>query len=181
MTNKLLTEVACPNCLNPIDVREHGRHVTCDACSSQFILRGHLCPNCSTYNEEEAAVCSQCSAALTRICRKCTTINWAGDEYCRQCGNAMDILDFVAGNHAMRTADRLLEQRQRARELQEAEELASDRRMAELMAIENARQAEVRRRIQKQRQQERKLFILMGLAIGLFVLVLIVYGIISLL
>lgn len=181
MTNELLTEVACPNCRNPIDVREHGRHVTCDACGSEFVLRGHLCPNCSAYNEEEAAVCGQCSTALKRICRKCNTVNWAGDEYCHQCGNAMDILDFIAGNHAMRTADRLLEQRHRAREIQAIEEQDSTRRMEELMAIENERQIELRRRMQKQRVQERKLFILMGLAIGLFVLVLIIYGILSLL
>jgi uncharacterized protein YbaR (Trm112 family) len=181
MTNELLTEVACPNCRNPIDVREHGRHVTCDACSSQFILRGHLCPNCSTYNEQEAPVCGQCGTALTRICRKCNTVNWTGDEYCRQCNNAMDILDLIAGNYAMKTSDRLLEQRHRAREIQEIEELASSHRMEELMAIESARQAEVRRRIQRQKQQERKLFILMGLAIGLFVIVLVFYGLINLL
>lgn len=181
MTNELLTEVACPNCRNPIDVREHGRHVTCDACGSQFILRGHLCPNCSTYNEQEASVCGQCGTALSRICRKCQTRNWAGDEYCRQCHEAMDILDFVAGNYAMKTSDRLLEQRHRAREIQEVEELASNRRMEELMAIENARQAEVRRRLQRQKQQERKLFVLMGLGITLFLIVLIFYGLINLL
>jgi uncharacterized protein YbaR (Trm112 family) len=180
MTNKLLTEVACPNCLNPIDVREHGRHVTCDACGGHFILRGHLCPNCSTYNEEEASVCGQCGTALTRVCRKCNTRNWAGDEYCKQCNNAMDILDFIAGNQAVRTADRLLEQRHRAREIQEVEEQASARRMAELMEIENERQAEVRRRMRKQKAQERKLFIMMGLGIGLFIIVLIFYAIISL-
>jgi uncharacterized protein YbaR (Trm112 family) len=181
MTNELLTEVACPNCRNPIDVREHGRHVTCDACGSQFVLRGHLCPNCSTYNEQEAPVCSQCSTALKRICRKCTTVNWAGDEYCIQCNNAMDILDFIAGNHGMKTADRLLEQRHRAKQIQEIEELASNKRMEELMAIENARQAQVRQRIKAQKSQERKLFVLMGLAIGFFVLILLFYGLISLL
>lgn len=181
MTNELLTEIACPNCRNQIDVREHGRHVTCDACGSQFILRGHLCPNCTTYNEKEAAVCGQCSTPLTRICRKCSTVNWAGDEYCVQCNNAMDILDLIAGNYAMRTADRLLEQRHRARDIQEIEELASNRRMEELMAIENARQKELHRRIQIQKRQERKLFILMGLAIGLFIIVLLFYALLSVL
>ena len=38
MNNEFLTEIACPNCLAPIDVRQHGQHVTCDACSSQFLL-----------------------------------------------------------------------------------------------------------------------------------------------
>ncbi|MFZ0548472.1 MAG: zinc ribbon domain-containing protein [Candidatus Promineifilaceae bacterium] len=181
MTNELLTEVACPNCRNPIDIREHGRHITCDACGSQFILRGHLCPNCNTYNEDEASICGHCGTALTRICRKCNTKNWAGDEYCRECGNAMDILDFISGNYATKTADRLLEQRQRAKAIQEIEEQDSNRRMGELMAIEEARQAEIRRRIQHQKQQERKMFILMGLAIGLFLIILILYALINLL
>jgi hypothetical protein len=93
----------------------------------------------------------------------------------------MDILDFIAGNHGMKTADRLLEQRHRAKQIQEIEELASNKRMEELMAIENARQAQVRQRIKAQKSQERKLFVLMGLAIGFFVLILLFYGLISLL
>jgi hypothetical protein len=181
MTNELLTEVACPNCRSPIDVREHGRHVACDACGSQYILQGHLCPNCATYNKEEAPLCGRCGTALTRVCRKCTTVNWAGDEYCGNCGNAMDILDFISANYAARTADRLMEERHRAREIQEIEELASNKRMEELMAIEHARQAEVRRRLQAQKKQERKMFILMGLAIGLFAIVLLFYALLSIL
>jgi hypothetical protein len=181
MSNELLHEVACPNCQNPIDIREHGRHVTCDACSSQFILRGHLCPNCSTYSDKEEPVCGQCGAALTRICRKCNTPNWAGDEYCVQCGQAMDILDLIANQMAMNTADRLLSQRQQARQLKEIEELASNQRMQEMMAQEEVRQAEIRRRLAIQKKQERKLFMLMGLGIVCFILVLIIYGLFSLL
>jgi hypothetical protein len=180
MTNELLHEVACPNCLNPIDIREHGRHVTCDACSSQFILRGHLCPNCSTYSEKEEPICGHCGSALTRICRKCRTSNWAGDEYCVQCGQAMDILDMIANQTAMNTADRLLNQRQQARQLKEIEELASNQRMEEMMAQEQIRLTEIHRRLAIQKKQERKLFILMGLGIFCFILVLILYGIFSL-
>jgi DNA-directed RNA polymerase subunit RPC12/RpoP len=181
MTNEILTEVACPNCLNPIDVRQHGRHITCDACSSRFILRGHLCPNCSSYNQEEASLCGQCGTALTRICRKCSTSNWAGDEYCRQCSNAMDILDLIAGNYHMQTSERLLDQRQKARGLQAEEERASKRRMQELMDIEQARQEELYRRLQIQRKQERTTIILMALGIGFFVVVLIMYGLLKIL
>ncbi len=179
MTNELLTEVACPNCRNPIDVREHGRHVTCDACSSQFILRGHLCPNCSTYNKEEASLCGQCTAPLTRICRKCATVNWAGDEYCRQCNNAMDILDLIAGNYQMTTSDRLLEQRLRAQEIKDAEETASIERMEAFMAKEQARQAEVQRRLKKQKETERTSFIVMALLIGTLIMALILLSIMN--
>jgi hypothetical protein len=179
MTNEMLTEVACPNCLNPIDVREHGRHITCDACSSQFILHGHLCPNCSTYNKDEASLCGQCGAALTRICRKCTTVNWAGDEYCRQCNNAMDILDLIAGNYQMKTSDRLLEQRLKAQEIKDLEETASIKRMEEFMAIEKERQDEIRYRLKAQKEIERTGLIIIALIIGSLFIALILLSIIN--
>lgn len=96
MSDEIIIQMACPNCLSPIDVREHGRHVVCEACNSQFILQGHLCPSCKTFSRERRGFCGSCGTALERICRKCETANWAGDEYCIQCGNALDLLDYLA-------------------------------------------------------------------------------------
>lgn len=181
MTNDILTNISCPNCLNPIDIREHGRHITCDACSSQFILRGHLCPNCSSYNDDETAICGQCATALTRICRKCKTSNWAGDEYCQECKNALDILDLIVGNYQSTTSDRLLEQRLQAKQLQAEEEQASIRRMGELLEIEAERQEEIQRRMKIQKEHEKTTYILLGLVLGLVLLALFIYSIFSLL
>ncbi|MBX3061288.1 MAG: zinc ribbon domain-containing protein, partial [Anaerolineae bacterium] len=103
----MFTEIACPNCLHPIDIRQHGRHVTCDACQSQFVLDGHICPRCNAYHAQEQGFCGECGTPLTRVCQKCRTSNWAGDEYCKQCGAAMDILELLKVNYAQTTADRV--------------------------------------------------------------------------
>jgi hypothetical protein len=52
--------------------------------------------------------------------------------------------------------------------------------MEEMMAQEQIRLTEIHRRLAIQKKQERKLFILMGLGIFCFILVLILYGIFSL-
>jgi uncharacterized protein YbaR (Trm112 family) len=175
MTNQFLLEVACPNCRHPIDVREHGRHVICDACRSQFILQAHLCPQCNSYHQEDEAICGQCGASLSRICRKCQASNWAGDEYCHNCGGAMDIFDILVHSQAGYTAERLSQQMRQSRDLKRQEEAASARRMAELEAIEAERVAALRRRQQERRAEERRLLLLMGTAGALLLLLLLFY------
>jgi len=175
MTNEFLVEIACPNCRHPIDVREHGRHVTCEACRSQFILQAHLCPQCNSYHQPDEAICGQCGAALSRICRKCQTSNWAGDEYCQNCGGAMDIFDILVHSQAGYTAERLSQQMRSARALKAQDEAASARRMAELQAVEAERVAALRRRQQERRAEERRLLWLMGGAGALVLLFLLLY------
>jgi hypothetical protein len=176
MTNEMLIEVACPNCHSPIDVREHGRYVTCEACRNQYLLRGHFCYRCNHYHEADAAVCAQCGTILSRVCRKCHTANWAGDEYCRHCASPMDILDSLDRYQRSATADRLSQQMSEATHLKKVEEQASQRHMAEMMALEETRQAELFRRRKQRQQQERTILIgallfagllLMGLALYL--------------
>ncbi|MCP4360036.1 MAG: zinc ribbon domain-containing protein [Chloroflexi bacterium] len=162
MTNEILTEIACPNCLNPIDVREHGRHVTCDACNSKFILEGHICPQCQTYHRQDQPFCRECGEPMTRTCQKCQTINWSGDEYCRQCGAAMDIFQLLNQTHSHATADRLNEQMAWSRDIKEQERIASDNRMAQMMADEKVRLQENARRRAVQREKDRQLFLLIG-------------------
>ena len=99
MSNSILTEISCPNCLAPINLDGHGSSVTCDACHSNYILEGHLCSHCSAYYKDEVAVCGRCGTPMTRHCLKCHTDNWAGDEYCKKCGSAMDLLDIAAHSH----------------------------------------------------------------------------------
>jgi hypothetical protein len=179
MTNKMLQEIACPNCRTPIDVREHGQHVYCDACGSQFLLQGHLCPQCETYHDDEAIICGQCGYGLKRACRKCRTVNWAGDEYCASCGTAMDILDLLNQQYKGATADRLHHQMEMARELKEIEDRDSQKRRAEMKAIEAERQAEFAARLKKQRKDERLLLMLTFGAVSLFVLILLIYVLIT--
>lgn len=176
MTDPILEEIACPNCQIPIDVREHGAHVVCDACGSRFILRGRLCPHCNNYHEQEQDFCTQCGEALTRVCRHCGGSNWAGDEYCAACGAALDIFDLLALQDEQARHNFMEERRRQIRQMRELEELASEKRMEELQAIEEARQADVRRRLAQQRRQEQRLLLAVFAGVALFLLLLIIYA-----
>lgn len=179
MSSEILQEVACPNCQNPIDIREHGRHIRCDACSSQFVLNGHLCPQCSTYHREEESFCSNCGAALTRTCRRCKFSNWAGEEYCAQCGEPMDIFDLLSLQH--RDVQRAMQERraEEIRELRAQEEVTTQERLRALEEIETERRQLVAARLADQRRQERKLMFLSVTGIALFVLIVAVYLLLS--
>lgn len=164
MSDDILQEIACPNCRNPIDIRtQHGSHVQCDACSSRFILRGHICPNCNTYHEEERAFCRQCGDPLSRICPKCQTKNWVGDEYCQQCGSAMDLLELMKLQHEAQSLESQHRRSAQIQELKQHEELAAQKRLAELEAIETERQRWEQEQKGKQRQQEMLMFAGLGI------------------
>ena len=170
-----LTEIACPNCLNPIDVREHGQHVTCDACQSRFTLSGHICPDCNAYHQQAQAFCRECGAAMSRLCQKCQTSNWAGDEFCSQCGAALDIFQMLHTHHKQATADRLNEQMQSSRAIKEKEQADSERRMEEMLEAERKRLLTIARR--RQEQSKRDQYIIAGIVVvALFVIFLILIG-----
>lgn len=167
----MFTEIACPNCLHPIDIRQHGRHVTCVACQSQFVLDGHICPRCNGYHAQEQGFCGECGAPLTRVCQKCRTANWAGDEYCKQCGAAMDILELLKVNYAQTTADRLQAHQEWAQEIKAKEEADSQRRMAQLVAQEQARLTELAQLRAARKQKDKHLFLLITLFAVLFLVI----------
>lgn len=170
-----LTEIACPNCLNPINIREHGQHVSCDACNSRFLLNGHICPNCNAYHQQEQAFCKECGEAMTRTCQKCQIVNWAGDEYCKQCGAALDIFQLLHVHHKQATADRLNQQMKDSRALKEKEEADSVRRLEEMLTVERMRLMERAR--QRRAQQKKDRFLVVGLIIvALVVIFLILIG-----
>jgi hypothetical protein len=79
----------------------------------------------------------------------------------------------------MATANRLNRQMSQAQAIKVVEEMASSKRMAELLAIEEARQAEIRQRVTKQKEQERKLLIIVFGAVAFFFILLITYAIVS--
>ncbi|GAB4265238.1 MAG: hypothetical protein Kow0080_05200 [Candidatus Promineifilaceae bacterium] len=168
MSNEILEEIACPNCQNPIDIRAGSKYIICDACNSQFLLKGHICPTCSTYHAEEELFCGECGTALTRVCQKCHTSNWSGNEFCIQCGESLDILELIHVKTKVETAERLNQQMAIARELKKKEAEAAEKRMAELMAIEEERQKKLRE-LKAQRQKDDRTLLIFG-AIGLLVL-----------
>jgi hypothetical protein len=159
----MLTEIACPNCLNPIDIRQYRQYVTCNACGSQFLLAGHVCPSCNAYHQQPQPFCGDCGQALSRVCLKCQTSNWAGDEYCKNCGAAMDIFQLLQKNYAKTTADRLQQQMDSSAEIKATEQKASEQRMARMMADEQERQRDLARRRTAQRQKDQQLFLIVGI------------------
>lgn len=172
-------DINCPSCGSDIDASERQATISCSVCNGHFALAGHLCPSCSTYHEEDQAACDECGSSLVRLCKNCHTINWTGDETCINCGQSIDLLGQVVLSSQQSDADRLDRQMNDARVLKETEAAASDKRMAELMAIEEARQAELIQQRVRQQRQERKMLIIIFAAVLLFLLGLIGYSLLS--
>ena len=169
----------CPSCNSPINLEENSNNVQCKVCSIQLELRDHLCPQCHSHHADDGVLCHSCGTPLSIICRNCHTSNWSGLKVCEYCGEPIDIIAKVSDRGSTATADRLNSQMSQAQAIKVVEEMASSKRMTELLAIEEARQAEVRQRIAKQNDQERKLLIIVFGAIALFLLILITYAIVS--
>lgn len=181
MANELLQEVACPNCKNSIDIREHGIHVVCDACSSHFILRGRLCPACNTYHSSEKSFCGACGTAMERVCRHCNTNNWAGDEYCNRCGKAIDIFELLALLHKDTRREYLARRHRQIRSLRKREDAASRKRMAELEALAAAYFQEQERLVALRQTDENRLLKIALSAVAIFILLVLAYTMVSLL
>lgn len=179
MSDEVLQEIRCPNCQSTINLQGHGQTVVCEACNSQFILQGHLCPNCQTYHRKETAFCGRCGKAMARVCGRCQTNNWAGDEYCHKCGQAMDILDLVTRRHK----DAVQEQQERRRleiaRMKQQEEENSRIRMAELMEIERLRIEELKRRLAKERARQRQMLFLTVAMVVFFLVIIALYALLN--
>lgn len=175
MSSDILQEISCPNCQNPIDIREHGRHIRCDACNSQFLLNGHLCPQCNSYHREEETFCRQCGAALTRTCLRCKNSNWAGEEYCVRCGEPMDIFELLSLQHRDVRRAKQEQRLDEIRELRALEEAAALERQAAFEALEAERQRILSARLNSQQRQERRLLALSIGGIALFAIIIAVY------
>ena len=121
MSEMLLTELACPNCAAPVRLRPgRGQQACCDACGSEFVLKGHLCRKCGQYHDELRRYCIACGEKLTRICQRCQIDNPADDEFCRECGGAMDLLDAGALEHRRQTREHRQSFETKSRELRAA-------------------------------------------------------------
>ncbi len=177
----MLQKISCPGCGQPIDlhsVRTSGAQVECNACGSQLILRGHVCPYCGTYHEKVVSFCRQCGAGLIRRCPHCETVNWIGDEYCAECGAVLDILELVVQRHNLDTQARLYRRMEEAISLKEMENAASETRMARFVEEDRRRFAEIQRRRAAQLEQERKQLIAVAVFGSVFVIIMIIVALV---
>ena len=157
MADDILTELTCPSCTHPIELKAQGGPIVCPACSSQLLLDGHVCPGCSHYHKEETAFCHSCGTAMTRTCERCRTPNWAGAEYCKECGAALDIFQLLHLHNKHSTMTRLDEQMREAAFFKKKERADSDRRMAVLLEGERERVQDLAARKRAQKLQDRQL------------------------
>jgi serine/threonine protein kinase len=169
------SHLPCPNCGQAISLRDHGDVIRCGQCGRRYQLAGHMCPACNNYHERYTSVCSRCGEATTRLCSNCNASNWSGDEDCKECGTSLDILQYMRQHTPQARRERLREQSANASHLKEIEEAASQKRMAELMAIEEDRQAELRSRQQKQRAQDRLMLTVVFGIVGIVLIAVILY------
>jgi hypothetical protein len=165
-------EISCPSCGSQIELTNHRAEITCAVCNGVFVLAGHLCPSCGNYHQDDHAACLNCGSSLVRLCRYCHTTNWTGDDTCIECGESIDLLSQIEAESRKSTPERLSQQMAAARQLNLVEAQASDRRMAELMAIEEARLAELRRQHARRQRQERTMLTVVFAAVLLFLLIL---------
>jgi DNA-directed RNA polymerase subunit RPC12/RpoP len=171
MSDEILVQLACPSCTHPIDLKEQGQQIVCPACSSQLLLEGHVCPNCTHYHKEESAFCRLCGTAMTRTCQKCSTHNWAGAEYCQTCGAALDIFQLLHLHNKQSTMTRLDEQMREAHYFKEKELADSEKRMALLLEQEKERLHGIRERQAAQKKQDQQLIFTAVFVLAIFVLI----------
>ncbi len=88
-------------------------------------------------------------------------------------GDERDVLDAVAQRHHQAYDARWSDRAPAIRQLRQKEELEARRRMDEMLALDQARQAEVRRLQRKRREHERRL-LLVSLGLILFFLLAII-------
>ncbi len=180
MSAQMLEQIACPNCGRSIDLARQtvaGKTVSCESCGGQFVLRGHICPYCGTYHEQEAQFCRQCGQSLARRCHQCSALNWIGDEYCAQCGAPLDIVDLVIRGHSIETRDRLDAQLEEIQLLKQEETAASNARLAQMVAEERARREALRQQQLIRQEQERKMIQVTLIAVGVILLALVLIAI----
>jgi len=179
MNDDILTEVACPRCSQPIEVKEEygdGRFLTCGSCGYRFRLEGQLCAACYASYKIEKDVCPECGAPMTRVCTECRAVNWSGNETCRQCGVSLDIFHFLRQHGQQATSERLNEQMHEAAYFKEEEKVDSDKRMAELNAMEQERLRKLALRRQKQKEQEQRMIITTAVVIAVFVILVLIFA-----
>ena len=179
MTEEVDADIRCPSCSSLIRLGLDDRALNCVVCGSEHELSGHLCPHCLTFHDELASNCINCGSALTRICTNCHHTNWSGFDVCSNCGQKTDIFVSLSSSAQEATVKRLSRQMEQASNIKHEEEISSKKRMAELIAIEEARQAELRLRLAKQKRQERQLLMIVIGSVLVFLLVLVVVAVLS--
>ena len=149
----------------------------------------YTCPICSEDKLIEigpsAFRCEHCSASIIDgelICAACGKQNPLGADKCESCQEPLSIFSRVISRHSSSSRSwRLNQARHQANKLKAAESLASDARMEILLKIDQVRKAAERQARLAQQEADRRLFRYVGIAVGVFLLILAITSLIFLL
>ena len=166
-----LNEVLCANCQGAGLELAGESQAVCRYCGTQSAVDGVVCGRCEFVNPVGAEICGDCRQPLRRKCPNCGTVNWTGAEQCSACQQPLDATTRVGARIAVTTAGRLSTQQSEARALKAQEAEYSQRRRAELEAIEARRQARLAESRQRRDAQQRMMLIGVGLLVAAFVVV----------
>ncbi|MEP7357698.1 MAG: hypothetical protein ABI847_10695 [Anaerolineales bacterium] len=167
----VLSDVLCAHCQGAGLEMENESQAVCRFCGTPNAVAGVLCARCEFINSAAAENCAGCGQALWRRCPACGTRNWAGADDCRECAQPLDVTTRTGTRASQTTAGRLGAQAREARTFKAIEAADSQRRMAELEAIEARRQAGLREAQQRRDAQQRVMLISVGLLVVGFVVV----------
>jgi hypothetical protein len=160
-----LSELPCTHCQGAgLELHAAGE-AQCRFCGTLNAVDGVICPRCETINALEAIACAACRHGLVRRCPACATANWSGAELCANCGRALDTMSALGARLSSSHADRLNELARDAAALKTREEEDSQRRLAELNAIEARRQALLSESRRRRDQQQRAWLVVLSLVV----------------
>jgi ribosomal protein L40E len=165
MMSDVLQSLKCARCgASPLTDNNDGT-IACPYCGSTFAHPERVCPRCQTVNELDARQCVSCGQTLWHPCARCGTLNWSQATFCRRCGASLDVLEHIAARRAETTADRIVRLQSSMTSVKEEAEGASQARLAEMWARDNARLEATAKSKAKQQQQERLLWAIATIAI----------------
>jgi ribosomal protein L40E len=165
MMSDILQSLRCARCgASPLTDNNDGT-IACPYCGSTFAHPERVCPRCQTVNELDARQCVSCGQTLRHPCARCGTLNWSQATFCRRCGASLDVLEHIAARRAETTADRIVRLQSSMTSVKEEAEGASQARLAEMWARDNARLEATAKSKAKQQQQERLLWAIATIAI----------------
>ena len=166
-----LTDLECPNCGANDMAQDDEQRLFCLFCGSSFGEVTRICPRCGHYNEAGARHCLVCGTLATRDCPTCGADNWILAEHCVQCGRNLDLIEQVTRRWQRTVQQRLYDRQAEMISLKEREERASQERMASLMEAERIRQEALVLARESQRQRDRQVYLVIGIAFLAFFLV----------
>lgn len=179
MVGKTLNVFECPNCGAKDMSPDRDDRLLCLYCGTSFGDVQRICLECGHYSEAGANYCQECSAPLTRVCPACGAENWIRAEHCTECGRNLDMIGLIAQRLRQTTQERLRERHAGMVAVKEAEERASQQRMAHFLEIERDRQQALAEEEALRARRDRQLVVLVAAGLATLVLLLVAFLVLS--